>query len=376
MKTFLTLILCSLSCFGYSWRGQVDLGVASSGTLTNITLATVTVSDTHLKTVANGGTINDATCSHRISNVPCDLIVTDDPTCGPGSTAFKWGFETYDGSAGTARIWILVPVMAATHVAPYICTDDASVHSYQGGAPGAEFDSSTRLAFHMSDSTSTLTDFSASANNATKKSAAQPAVTTSGKIGDAQTFVGTLNSTANDYVTFGSATSATNTYTLEAWVNQSSVVDHPALYIVFTSLTGGHTVAFGTTWFPAPATMKYFDSFNSTAPTAPASFNTGEWHHIVFVRNGDSANYYLDGVAGTAKTGLGTGTQTWVGLGYPGAASTLESIVGTVDEVRYSNVARGGDWITTEEANQSSPPAIDSFTDTTTGPPNSQSVIF
>lgn len=343
----------------YAYQATVTVPAPVGGPHTDITLLLVG-SDPKLRTVANGGQIqNTVTRAYGSYSqvVPADLILSSDMG---GSSLYNWGYDYYDPATGLVIIWVKKPSYSAAF-SPFVSIGNPTVTTYQGGSIGSEFDGNVKRAYHMGDSGATLTDFSSSRIDATKKSATQPNPTTSGQIDGAQTFVGTISSTDNDYATFSSPTPATNTYTLEAWVNQSSNVDHPTLYYVWASLTGSHVVGFGTTWFPAPVTMKYFDNFNGNAPTAPASFNTGEWHHIVFVRNGDSANYYLDGVAGTAKTGLGTGTQTWVGLGWSGAATTLESIVGTVDEAKFSSTPRSADWIATEYVNQNNPPAMSAF---------------
>lgn len=347
MKILAAFFLFCLSCFGYSWRGQVDLGAASSGTLTNITLATVSVSDAHLKTVANGGTINDATCTHTISNVPCDLIVTDDPACGPGSTAFKWGYETYDGSAGTARLWILAPVLGTTHLIPYVCTDDTGAHSYPGGSPGDEFDSSTASVFHFPDgNTLSAVDFKGS-----NSGAISGATAATGEIDGGAQFSGPPTK-----ITVPGIATAAN-YTISGWIKPLTGL---GTQYILGGASGGASIFMlnsGQVQFGREFTIAYTGSTTNLA--------SGVWQYLVITVSSTGAyHYYINGVAAGSFTGGPTaGINTASALGYSPAHNGGNN--GILDEWKFAAIVRPPEWVATEAANQLSPPAITDWTSVT-----------
>jgi hypothetical protein len=91
-------------------------------------------------------------------------------------------------------------------------------------------------------------------------------------------------------------------------------------------------------------------------PTPPGTAGAGTFHYVVFSRNGDSMNVYLDGVAGTPVSGWGTGADQWKGLGWDGGANVLNnSFNGVLDEVFYSNIVRSPDYVTARYNNLKNP---------------------
>jgi biopolymer transport protein ExbB len=362
MRTVISLLLLGSSCFGYSWRAQVDLGTATSGTLNNITLATVTIADSHLKTIANGGTINDATCTHTIANVPCDFYITDNSSCGVSAAPFRFGFESYDGTAGTARLWVLVPAMTApTHVVPYVCTGDPSIHTYQGGSAGAEFDASTQGAWHFPDGTSlSLVDFSA--NGVTNGGTGVNSPTAiSGKIDGGISLLGA----SNQYVTVGTSSTLNPTAeTVSAWVKASSF---PNAYNTVWSRITGSSSAFQQLFVKSNGKLAIYLQGSGPvnydgAGTTTLSANT--WYYVAFTYSSSAGlTGYVNGsqdrtaaangglAAGSVAGSIGQDTKVF-GRGWDGA----------FDEVKVSSVARSAAWLATEYANQSSPPAITGWT--------------
>lgn len=93
--------------------------------------------------------------------------------------------------------------------------------------------------------------------------------------------------------------------------------------------------------------------------TSLGSLTTGYWHHLVGTWDGADLLFYIDGnLEGTltfAGTMRSTANPTCIGSyncsGYP----ANQSPDGRLDEVRLSNTARSGPWITTSYNNQSDP---------------------
>ncbi len=358
-KLFAVLLCCHAMAFGYSWRGRIDLGTATAGTLNNITLVSVTVSDAHLKLASGGGTIQDATCSHVLSNLPCDLILTDDANCGAGATAYKWGYETYDGIAGTARLFVLVPALTApVHATPWVCTGDPAVHSYQGGSVGSEF-SNTVADLHLANGTAlSLADFSGNTNNGSNHGAPAGA----GKIGGAAG--GFL--TSSGYFSLPSSTSLniTGNITLSAWVFLNATTDG---VILGKGSCGVDNPAYGLsigTSYGSVANRWAFQlsnaAFTTTKLSDTASASTGVWTYLAGVWDGTTAHIFVNGVEKNTAAFAGpiyTNTQpVWVGA--DGGCSGRWFVDGLVDEPSVENTARSAAWIATKYANQNNPPSI------------------
>jgi len=296
----------------------------------------------YLTTQANGGNVQNAS--------GYDIIFTSDSAC-QNSLSFEQ--ESYNPSTGAVVYWVKVPTVShSASTVIYLCYDNSTITTFQS-TPSSTWDGNFQGVWHMGESSgTTLHDSTSNANNAIKKGASNPAPTSSGEIGGGQTFVGTLNSTNNDYALFSSLTPATNTWTIEWWAYETN-----AIYLdsVFLQSDSGNILFAGYYWYPN-GSLHWYNNYNtSLTPTPPSAASLNNWHHVVFVRNGDSMNVYLDGVAGTAVTGNGTSTAQFKGLGWDGVAGYDCSFNGTLDEARLSNTVRSADWIVTEYNNQSSP---------------------
>jgi hypothetical protein len=198
-----------------------------------------------------------------------------------------------------------------------------------------------------------LHDSTANANDALKKSSTSPSTAVTAKLGGGQLFAGARNSADNDYARFRTNTAPASSYTIEYWSNAISYINQDAVFLA--PHDGGPIVYAGFYWYPS-GTILYRNTWNPATPSAAARASAGSFHNVVFIRDKDTMNVYLDGVAGTVATGFGTGPQIWSGLGWNEAPSaTFDSFNGTLDEVFYSNVARTPAYVTARFNNVSSP---------------------
>ncbi len=334
-------------------------------------------------TVANGGkVVNTVSCGVDSIGCPADLIFTADSGCTAPFTG--WDVQTYSPATGQLTVSVEIPTLSNTRaVKVYGCVGNAVITTFQGGPQGAAYDSNYLLALHMEETSGTaLHDSTANANDAIKKGAVNPSPAASGMIGAAQRFVGTANSANNDNALFLSPTPLENTYTIEYWTNASSYINEDSVFL--ESSGGSPSIYTGYFWFPGGAVV-FENTWNtSLSPGAPRAVPTGSFHYVVFTRNNDIANVYVDGVAGSSKSGYGTGMERWKGLGWDGAAGAANSFNGVLDEVFFSSVVRSQDYIVARYNNLSSPSTfytIGPYTVNTTAPPsttraNSQINIF
>jgi len=305
-------------------------------------------------TVAHGGqVVNTVTCGVNSIVCPADLTFSKDSGCTAPYAG--WEITGYSPTTGQLTASVVIPILSNTRSEKiYACVGNAAVTTFQGGARGAAYDNNYLLALHMDETSgTTLHDSTANANDALKKAATSPNPTTAGKLGGAQTFLGTANSINNDYALFSSPTAPANTYTIEYWTNASSYIDQDS---VFLENSGTPPIIYAGFYWYLPGTVIFKNSFNPNSPIAPGHASAGIFHNVVFVRNGDNLSVFLDGVAGTSASGWGTGLEQWIGLGWDaGANSVFNSFNGVLDEVFYSNIARTPDYVTARYNNLNNP---------------------
>jgi concanavalin A-like lectin/glucanase superfamily protein len=357
MRTTLVLLfLCCQAAFGgyagYFLFQTIPSMAGSSATSPYSLLISGTFPQ--FATTANGGQVlNTVSCGVNSIVCPADLAFSKDSGC---STFYSgWEIASYSPSTGQITVSVQIPVLSNTHsIRIYGCAGNPAVTTFQGGPRGSAYDSNYLLALHMDETSgTTLHDSTSNANDAVKKASGNPAPAASGKVGGGQTFLGTANSVNNDYALFGSATAPTNTYTIEYWTRASGYINQDS---VFLESSGPPPIIFAGFYWYLPGTVLYKNSYNSASPTAYAKASSGAFHYLCFIRNGDSMNVFLDGVAGSSASGFGTGTERWKGLGWDGGASVaFNSFNGVMDEVFFSNVARTPDYVTARYNNLNSP---------------------
>jgi hypothetical protein len=94
-------------------------------------------------------------------------------------------------------------------------------------------------------------------------------------------------------------------------------------------------------------------------PETFGPLSTGEWHHLIGTWDGANMLFYIDGnLEGTldfAGTTRSTANPTCIGSYNCSGSPANQSPDGRLDEVRLSNIARSGAWVTTSYNNQSAP---------------------
>jgi hypothetical protein len=348
------LLLCSSAWAGYTSKATVSFASATGSTQTNITLA-FTFGDTKLKTVSNGGQIQNTVTRVGVT-VPADFVLTNDSTCASLTGSWAWGIESYSATAGTGAGWAKVAsITTGAAVAPTVCIGNAAVTAYQGGAAGAEFDANTKAVYHFPDGgTLNAKDFSSSAHNGTVTSAT--AVT--GKIDGAAGFSSAYIDVAQ------AAISGFTSATFSMWFKTTSTARQMVLGDGVGVCSSNGFASIETNNLSTVGALIRSDT--SSAQVATVTSN-GAWHRLSGIYTPTTLSMQLDGGAAVTTTGLtngaiGSGSTLEIGNLCTNFASGAFAFAGSIDEVFIANVARSADWINTEYANQSSPPAIGAFT--------------
>jgi hypothetical protein len=354
----LMVALLTLSPLLAAWDGHMLLQTVPEKAGGDITAPySLLISGTfpELARVSSGGhVVNTVSCGVNSIDCPADLIFSRDSQCAVPYSG--WDILKYSETTGQLTAMIELPQLSNIRpVKVYICAGNPLISTFQGGARGAAYDNNYLLAMHMDETSGAiLHDSTVNANDAVKKSATAPSPVENAKLGSGQRFVGTSNSTNNDYARFLSNTAATSSYTIEYWSNAASYVNQDMVFLAPHD-SSGPVIYTGFYWYPS-GTILFRNSWGSSTPSAAAAATTGTFHNIVFVRDNDTMNVYLDGASGTEATGFGTSPAIWSGLGWnepPNVA--FDSFNGTLDEVFYSKIARGPAYVTARYNNVNDP---------------------
>ncbi|MHA2332892.1 MAG: DUF2341 domain-containing protein [Candidatus Hodarchaeales archaeon] len=169
-----------------------------------------------------------------------------------------------------------------------------------------------------------------------------------GQIDGADDFDGT-----DDFIDLGSDSSlnVTTVFTVEAWIKWDGTVTHNTIYS--SGDTNGEYYQFAIE--NSKLNLRIDGVGNNYGATILSS---GVWYHVAVVKDGDTGTnlfFYLDGGLNGSQSGgpvSATGDK-YIGARAEGGISHFFN--GSIDDVRFSAVARSGDWIATEYSNQYDP---------------------
>jgi len=314
----------------------------------------VSVSDPALKTVANGGHVQNAN--------GYDIGFYAD---AGGVNKLKWEVERYNGATGQLIAWVKVPSLSSvSDTVFYLIYGDGTINSDQSD-PVNTWESGFKAVWHMGDNaaTTTIRESTVTGANAVNNAntSARAAV---GQIGGALSYNGTSDGSAAAVDLSG-----VNTVTLSFWVKWTSNANDDRLAFEYTANYNSNPGGFIADWNARAGGGGKFEvgmgkgdfTYWTDLVGRPSA---GAWHlvHLVFNRSGPSNKLYLDGALQT----LATGAHSASGLGnfsnsllyfMSRAASALNG-GGVLDEVRLSTVERPAAWVAAEYNNQSNPGAF------------------
>lgn len=325
----------------------------------------INITDADLADTSNGG--------HVESSSGYDICFYDSTE----TTLYDHEIDKYTNTSGLLVVWVNVTSISST--------TDTLIYIYYGNPDQTTtqdsittWDANYISVWHMNDAedTSHIHD-STTTNTGTKVGAGQPAVSTSGKIGNCQYFDGN-----NDYIDCGDTASLRITSpecTFSFWINR----DNDALtdYIINkVNLLGyGYTIVFAAAAIFATSS----DGSNWQTAAVAADAPTGVWTYVVGAHSADIASLYVQGGspgtdASPAASIIDTTPKTFDICRYYRTEGTAYA-KGYVDEVRVSKVERLSGWNLTEYNNQSAPGTFMSFGDETSqgggGPTTTQGLI-
>jgi hypothetical protein len=341
------------SCFlgGFSCNRKITIpgsNVSGSGNLTDFPVLIKIENDCNLKTVANGGHIQDSN--------GYDIVFTD----ASGATQLDHETEEYDGVRGDLTAWVKIPTLYGS--------SDTDIYMYYGKSglicdpsnPVGVWSNSYRGVWHLHDTSGDTRDSTSYNTDGVLSGSITRGA--SGEIDNAFDF------STNAQVSWGDPgdghlDAGTGSWTVSLWANVDvHRTGEWEQYIKKGADSWGRgynlEVDGSSNIFHFNILDANYSEWGISAPDIPFSLDT--WTYLVGVvdRSNNRLRAYKDGVqigSGTGISGFGSlstgsplliGCDTW---GWPD---------GLIEELRISNTARSADWIKTEYDNQRDPAAF------------------
>lgn len=295
--------------------------------------------DAEWRDVANGGRVAKTDGS--------DILFT----AADGVSKINHEIERYDPLTGELISWVKVPALSFSA--------DTPIYIYYGNSQAAPqwnneetWDNNFVMVQHLDETAKTegLYDdhFDSTFNNNDGETMQGVLMNVAGQINGADKFDGN-----DDYVDFANATSLDilGAITLEAWVKPAGF--HSGWnYVLFQP---NYKFEFG--FYNADAKPRFKPKNNQGAyfEVAGNGLGLGQWHYLVGQRSGSLVEIYVDGVLEDSRNDFTGELNNGQNLMLGGKDSSTESFNGTIDEIKISNMVRGGDWIKTSYNNQQDP---------------------
>jgi phosphodiesterase/alkaline phosphatase D-like protein len=310
-------------------------------TLTDYPLTLVISSDNDIRTVANGGHVENTASGGASGSVtvPADLVFGSTNDC---STTYDHEIETYDATTGELVAHVRIPSLSgSSDTTLYMCYGDSSVTTSQEDVTGV-WDSNYVGVWHMGEGGGAAYDSTSNGNDATDNASA------TGMIGVVGSGV-ELDSTSGDHYRISDDASlqfGTGDFTVSAWARTSDTDSSVVLY----SYDGtGYAIGLH-------ASKHRVIIYSGADIYSDDTINLDTWYHKAGVRSSGNIYQYIDGVqqteTGSSSANIDSNSNDiFIGQDYVGG----QNWDGNVDEVRLSSTARSADWISTTYNNQSSP---------------------
>lgn len=355
MRLAILILLFSAACFGCGGNGfascatiTFDHTKVQSTDQANFP-ALITGTYTFLKTTTNGGLVTNSS--------GFDVVFTSDSGC---ATNLDWEVESWSASTGLVYYWVRVPTLSHTvDTVVYMCAGKPSITTDQSNKTGV-WDSDYLNVYHMNTATGSFTQADSTSNNnpLTGQSGAQVS-NVAGIISGAQTNNATQKWLGSGQANYPSGTSLN--FTIEAWTNIGSLSVGSVAGFNTGSTSNGSAVSLRVGSPVGASTGVDMDVIGSGTYYQGMSLTTGVWYHFAVTSSGatSTGKIYLNSALQTPNTGVASGYS--LGSSAHPAAWTFVPFTlsdpwnGTIDELRFSKIARSADWIATEYNNQLNP---------------------
>ena len=275
------------------------------------------------------------------SSTAPDLRFARSPA-GPG---LNYELEKWD-PAGSSYVWVRMPSLRGTNDTIWAFWGH-SVDPPTYRADGSTWPDTYKAVWHMDETGGLIRD----STRYSRHGLAQGGMNRNGtgQIDGCDNYDG-----LNDSVALGNAINlgAAN-FTLSAWIRKSSL---PSMIVLSKGNGYGSASEWSYGWGGNQLALR---SDNNYFYTAAGSLTANNWHHVAFVRNGNTGSTYVDGQPSGGPHNLAVlGTLTsynGLRIGRREDAATPIWFSDRLDEIRISSTHRSATWIYACWFNQSMP---------------------
>ena len=294
-----------------------------------------------IDTSATGGAISDPIGTTPVLIRLADLdfgAAKDDGSdirliAGDDKTPLAFHLEKFDSLLGEAFVWVKIPDLKPGAQTPlWLYYGNQGNITVPGGGDSKEtYDSDTLLVYHFAESGAPAHDSSGQGNDSQG-----PIATTDSLIGPGLRLGGKLPVTIPANASF--AWTDGEPLTWSAWIKPAAL---QANAIIFSRRDGAKDFLVG-----ADNGVPFVE-VNGTRSAAGAPIAASTWHHLAVVADGSTITLYLDGAAyATLNAPLPALNSTALIDGdTPSDGSTATGLVGEMDELEISKIARPVGWI-------------------------------
>ncbi|TLY39614.1 MAG: DUF2341 domain-containing protein, partial [Nitrospirae bacterium] len=309
------------------------------------------VTDTNLKTVANGGHVTDAQGDDII------FRAVDPTTCNDGNVVctLDHEIESYDPTTGKLVAWARIPSVNA-----FSASSDTVIYIYYGNSwittstqnPTGVWNANYNAVWHLKENPAgtapQMKDSTTNALHATSTGSMTLSQQVAGQINGSLNFDGTNDGLNIPSYTIGDTT--TGYFTLEAWINETATSGYRN---IVNNCPASCTYPNYNRWLGVSSgVITWWDGATESAFGTAGSAST--WYHIVVTYNGTSFCAYRNGApigSCVSSSYPPPGVTSLFQIGYTSTTTPQEFFQGMIDEVRVSKTARSADWISTEYKN-------------------------
>jgi len=265
--------------------------------------------------------------------------------------AVKWHheIESFDGSTGTLVAWVNIPALSSSN--------DTSFYMYYGNPscinqayPEKTWDSNYELVYHMNEANlAKIIDSTSNKRNTTSRSNGSPS-SVNGKSGKAIHFA-----SGNWYIFPCSDIFRGNSdYSVELWFNADSM-SALAYLMILNQYAALNPLLLG--WNTANnilRTAKRTD-YSWSAPVQTTALSTNTWNSVSLTYSTVSGwNLYWN-TSSTSNPATSSLDSVSSNNGLGGVWDGTSTFIGTIDEVRISNIVRSAAWVQTSYATMNDP---------------------
>ncbi len=359
----------SLGCTFTQYTRAITIDHTKVGTVNNTDQSSFPVlfsgTYTYLKTVANGGNVNNAN--------GYDIYFSSDAA---GNSLLPFERESWNASTGASVFWVQVATVShSSDTVIYLQYGNPTISTDKSNKTGT-WNTNYVGVWHLAETSGTTNaDSTTNVLNTTKVSATHPNPATSIIGGGGQYNNAGYNHLGTDYNTLADNSKldfgANQNFTVSAWVknSQTAISNYWPFPVSKDDLgssgtrQGYNLVMFDTSWGNNYWFFEIWQASSNYRAYGSSSVSDGNWHYIVGSRSGSTLYAFQDGVQTAAQSGAGyNGTLSnpipleFGDCSNCNANGTKDrNYIGGLDEVRISKTALSADWVKTEYNNQGWP---------------------